>query len=440
MMNHKQLPGVLVVVLAFAPGCRAPEPTHHVRTEILPHLAVIQPVRAPWFRKIDLAATIEAAEKVDLTARVPGIVDKLSPDMDIGRQVVAGEVLLSLAVPDLEGQKAYKLAVVEQARRALVQAGETQKVAARELAESIKQEEKFTAELRARNEKHTRTNKLVKTEALQPELAEETQFQLRAADSAAQAARAQIETRQAKLKLTAADIEVARSKVQVAEAEVRNSDVSIAYATIRAPFNGVITKRWVDRGATIKDPGTMLLTVMRTDVVRVLMDVPERDVPAVMRANKNAPKGNYASLHVPALPDKVFSGGITRTATALDPITRTMRTEMHVENKDGDLRPGMYGTVTIEMDSRKAGPGMTIIVPSTAISVRNGKPVVFVVANTAGDPPRGVIHSIEVELGMDDGDRVEVRKGLKGTELVVAKGSGVVRMGESVIAVPAREP
>src|SRR5438876_621618 len=118
-----------------------------------------------------------------------------------------------------------------------------------------------------------------------------------------------------------------------------------------APCDGVITKRWVDRGATIKDQSMPLLTVMRTNVVRVLLDIPERDVPLVNATEQNPNpdgKGDLVELHVPALRetvgDKGFTGYITRHSSVLDPQTRTMRVEVHLDNKEGHLRPGMYGT------------------------------------------------------------------------------------------------
>ena len=64
----------------------------------------------------------------------------------------------------------------------------------------------------------------------------------------------------------------------------------------------------------------------------------------------------------------------------------------------------------------------------------------FVISGLSGDPPRGTVRRVPVELGLDDGKRAEIRKGLDGSERVIAKGNGVVREGDTVIAVPVREP
>ena len=71
---------------------------------------------------------------------------------------------------------------------------------------------------------------------------------------------------------------------------------------------------------------------------------------------------------------------------------------------------------------------------------RGDKVEVFYVEDPSGDPPRGVAQRVEVEVGLDDGKRVEVRSGLSGKELVIAKGNGVVREGDPVVAVSPQEP
>jgi multidrug efflux pump subunit AcrA (membrane-fusion protein) len=96
----------------------------------------------------------------------------------------------------------------------------------------------------------------------------------------------------------------------------------------------------------------------------------------------------------------------------------------------------MYGTAVVLVDERFD----VLTIPATALVWRGGKTEVFHVADVTGDPPRGVVRRAEVELGMDDGRRVEIRKGLSGNEYVIAKGNGVVREGDTVLVVPGRNP
>jgi RND family efflux transporter MFP subunit len=420
--------------------------------ERLPRVEVVTPIRTILRRRIELAATIEPMEKVDLCARVPGIVGYLPEDIDIGRVVkgpregMPGEKLVALDIPDLEAQKKHKEALLEQAHKQKVQAEEARIVGEREVTEAEKQEKRFTAELAFARVQHERMTELVKTKAVQPERAQESEKQLEAAAAGAEAAKAQIDTRRAKLRSLDADIETAKAKVQVADAEVHNLSVLIGYATLTAPFDGVVTKRWVDRGATIKDAGAPLLTVMRIDTVRVLLDVPEKDVPLVdaleSRPDPNK-TGDPVTLRVPALVgivgDGVFTGRIQRMAQALDPNTRTMRAEVHLKNPNGHLRPGMFGRASILLDTRYD----VLTLPATALQQGSGRPVIYYLANGNGDPPRGIVQRAEVELGLDDGQLIEVkfppRSGLTGEEYILAKGNGVVRVGDEVFVVPVKK-
>jgi RND family efflux transporter MFP subunit len=408
-----------------------------------PRLETVEPVRTMMQVKVELLATVDALEKADLCARVPGVVSYLPADVDIGRRVQAGEKLIELAVPDLLADRQQKEALAEQAKRQKQQVIEGQNVATKELAEAKEQEKRYQAEHNLRKDQHQRTSQLVERSVLQPERAQETKSQLEAAEAAWRAAKVQIETKQAKLQALAADLEVAESRIKVAEAEVERLKALIGYATITAPFNGVITKRWVDRGATIKDAAAPLLTVMNTDTVRVLLDFAERDVPLVNATEQNPnPDGSgdpvllrFAALR-DTIPNGEFQGTITRVAAALDATTRTMRAEVHLDNRKGLLRPGMYGTATVILEERSN----CLVIPSTALARRGSDVEVYYVEELEGNPPRGPVRVAKVMLGLDDGQRVEIRGGLPNNKArVVARSSSVIREGDTIIPVPLRD-
>ena len=443
MNNRKQVWFPALALLGMA-GCgftdNRPHPAEEAR---LPRLETVEPerYRLPVRSRIDGRGGSDGEGRP--VRRVAGMVESLQldpgkPEVDIGRRVKAGEPLLKLAVPDLEADKRHREALLDQVEKQKQQAIESQNVAAKDLEEAKQQEKRYQAEFNRSREKHERTQKLVQRGALQPETAEETRSQLEAADAAWQAAKALINSKQARRTATDADLKVAETRIKVSRADVQRLEVLVDYATVRAPFDGIITKRWVDRGAMVKDSAIPLLTVMRTDTVRVVMDIAERDVPLVNATEQNPNpdgKGDPVELRLPALGTRRFSGHITRIASALDPATRTMRAEAHLDNREGVLRPGMFGTAVVTLDQRDSA----LTVPSTALVRRGDKVEVFYVANPSGDPPRGVARRIEVELGLDDGKRVEIRHGLTGKELIIAKGNGVVREGDSVIAVSPQE-
>jgi RND family efflux transporter MFP subunit len=213
-------------------------------------------------------------------------------------------------------------------------------------------------------------------------------------------------------------------------------------ASIQAPFDGVLTKRWVDSGAMIKDPGAPLFTVMQTSRVRVLVDVPQRDVPLLNTREQNPNKdgnGDPVKVHIPSLAQKVpngeFQGWVTRKSKSLDPVTRTMRTEIEVDNPNGDLEPGMYGTAMLMLEEHYN----VLTIPASALVRRGeGKVEVYHVAEAQGEPLTGILLRKEVELGLDNGQVVEILRGLTGNELVVLRGNGVMRDEDRVIAVRER--
>ena len=391
-------------------------------------------------------ATVEAYEKVDLCARVQagttglrgmrGLVKTIPKEIDIGLEVKAGETLLELELPDLAADRVTKKALLTLADNTLRQAEQAIDVAAADIKEAEAQVERYVADVEFKTLKHRRVTELVKRDTVSEQLKEETDLELKSSRAALETARAQVVSKKARHEAALKAKEVAASKVVVAKSELDSLEVLFGYTKITAPFPAVISKRWVNSGDTIRDAAMPLLTLQRTDKVRVILDIPERDVPHIHQDAPDKP-GNSVTLNIPALqeirPGLHFKGTVTVMAKALDPITRTMRAEVHLENA-GYLKPQMTGTASVLLDERKA---MTI--PSTAL-VRVGNRVeVFYVANPTGEK-RGVVKSKEVLLGLDDGLRVEVLgNSLTGNELIIRKGNGVVRTGEQAIAIDPRE-
>ena len=157
----------------------------------------------------------------------------------------------------------------------------------------------------------------------------------------------------------------------MAAAELERSQVLLDYTVIKAPYTGVVTRRNFHLGAFIKSAeqgGTVpLLSVERTDEMRVVVQVPDRDVPFVGL-------GKPAVFEIDSLPGVVFPTlGISRWAKAEDPNTRTMRVEVDVpnptdaKNPDGILAHGMYGRATLTLQT---GAATAVRVPTAAVVSR----------------------------------------------------------------------
>jgi HlyD family secretion protein len=433
--------GVLALALLPATGCekrKAGKPRLG-EVERLPRVETIllgKPAKLEVVRTY--TATVEAFEKADVCAMVKGYIKLLPAELDIGREVKKDVPLFSLHVPDLIAEYKNKKALVEQSEKAQALAVEAVQVAKAEIKEAQAFVLRYEGDVEFRRTQHARIGKLAQADTLSKQQVDEAKLQLDSAQAALAAAQAQVVTKQSREKVAQRESQLAVARVAAARSEEAKADVQVEFATLRAPFNGIITKRWVDTGTTVKDAGMPLFTLMRTDKMRVILDIPERDVPYF----RVEPQGNAVQLHVPALTGAAaadrISGTITLLSSALDPVTRTMRAEMHVENNVGEiagaLKPQMTGTATVTLAARDA-----FSVPSSALVRTGNKMEVYVVADPAGDPARGTVKRLEVQTGLDTGLHVEIKSDvLTGRELVIVRGAGVLRPGDQVIAVTAR--
>jgi HlyD family secretion protein len=432
---------LVIALLLPAGGCgkrKAGKPRLG-EVERLPHVETVvlgKPARLEVTRSY--TAILEALEKADLCAMVKGYVKDLPDDLDIGKIATKGTLLFSLHVPDLSADRDNKKALVEQSEKAEALAIQAVSVAQAEAKETRVLLLRYEADAEFRQVQYARVARLTQGDTLSKQQMDEAKLQLGAAQAALSAAQAQVVTKEARLEAAQKERHVAEARVKTARTELSKVEVQVEFATIRAPFDGVITKRWVDTGTTVKDPGMPLFTFMRTDRMRVILDIPERDVP-YLRAGKN---GNLVHLMIPALKDvagaRDLAGTVTLIAAALDPVTRTMRAEMHLDNnvggKVGVLRPQMTGTAQVILAAREA-----LTVPSSALVRSGSKMEIYIVADPVGSPARGTLKRLEVQTGLDDGLRVEIKNdSLSGRELVVVKGAGVLRPGDQVLAIPAR--
>jgi RND family efflux transporter MFP subunit len=448
MAIAKRLPALLAAGLLALVGCESkPARPRLGEVERLPSLETVKPRRIKEKITVDdLLATVEAYEKADLCSQVQGDVKDLDyAKVDIGKPVTKGQVLARLDVPALVAEMKSKEALRTQAQNLKNQADKAVEVSDEELKEARLRVKRAHIDLEDRQLKLKRVRELVAKKALQPQLEEEAVLQRSSAQVGLEESRAQVVTKTVKLEAARAEVKTAASRVEVAEADYKLARAKVELATIRAPFNGVITKRWVDNGATIKDPTTPLFTVMRTDMVRVLIDVPERYVPLIRSAETTTSLEipNEVDLFFPAL-DKDWKPveappRITRTARSLDMSTRTLRCEVHLGNvrkhESNTLKPGMTGKAKVVLDD---GTRARLTIPSTAL-VRVGPEIrVYYIDKPHGDPLRGEVKATVVTLGLDNGKTVEVLSGLTDDQLVIAKGNGVLGEG-TAIAVELRE-
>ncbi|MFZ5894726.1 MAG: efflux RND transporter periplasmic adaptor subunit [Myxococcota bacterium] len=191
------------------------------------------------------------------------------------------------------------------------------------------------------------------------------------------------------------------SDEQVSAVEAKGAATRLV--TVSSPRKGIVVRRGVAVGTAV-DPSTQLMTVADLSRVWVLAEIPERDVPDVA-------VGMAGALDFPASGAPKFSAKIAFVYPTLTERTRTLRVRFELENPGDRLKPGMYGSATFETAERKA-----LTVARDAVVDTGLEQHVFVLEGPETYVPR------KVEVGVDLGDRVEIRSGLAETDRVVASG------------------
>jgi RND family efflux transporter MFP subunit len=376
------------------------------------------------------AAHVEPYEWADLFAKVAGYVDDVH--VDIGDRVRKDQVLAELWVPEMEQERIEKEALVDRAKAevgqadAALKAAEAMVAAARakstEVAALL---DKYNADVTYHRGEYERYVELAKARSIQEKVVAGELNLLRAAEASLSAAKARVASAQADLQVdqakqlqAQADLVSAHARLKVALADLDRTLVLMRYARITAPYDGVITRRYVHPGAFIQsgaegktDP---LLSLARVDRLRIVTEVPEAES-AWVRV------GQPATLRVDVARGTELHGNVARCADALDRQTRTMLVEVELDQPSDVLRPGQYGSVTIAL----ADYPDALLVPANALLPGAGKPCVMVVND-------GKAERCELQLGYNDGIRVQVTAGLQGDEQIINEGKNTVREGEAV--------
>jgi len=211
----------------------------------------------------------------------------------------------------------------------------------------------------------------------------------------------------------------AQANLAAATANVRRLEELESFKHIYAPFSGVLTRRNVDIGALINAGNTgsnqQLFNIARVDPIRVYVSVPEIYAPSVS-------PGVRATIGIPSLNGRQFSGKVARNADSIDTTTRTLLTEIDVPNPKGELLPGAYAQVHFDLKIQ----GIGLSVPVNALMFRSeGTRAAVVDAN-------GKVHLQPVVIGRDYGLDVEILSGLQPSDSVVLNPSDSLEDGQQV--------
>jgi membrane fusion protein, multidrug efflux system len=323
----------------------------------------------PNTRAIELPGEFQPFLTVGLHAKVPGYVERVL--VDRGSQVKPGDLLAELTAPEMKAQIAEAQSRIQAAESDRLQA-EAQLAAAQATYDRLKKASETPGAVAG--------NDLIQ------------------AEKQVEAAQALVRSRQ--------------QAIQAAQSIAKAHEDLEAYLRITAPFDGVVTERLVHPGALV-GPGAdpVLLTIQQISHLQLVVAVPEEVVAGIV-------PGAKVDFHVPANPERAYSGTVARISHALDPKTRTMPVELDVSNRDGSLAPGMYPTV--KWPVRRSHPAL--FVPRTAVVTTTER--TFVVRNRNGHA-----EWVDVKKGPADGDLIEVLGNLQAGDMVVKRATDEIREG-----------
>ncbi|MBJ9589326.1 efflux RND transporter periplasmic adaptor subunit [Burkholderia seminalis] len=359
--------GLLALGIVPRIDARAAQRMQVAAQQALP-VAVIMPGTAPADQTLTLPGSVMPYADASIYARTSGYIAHWSADL--GTHVKAGQALARISAPDLDAQ-------LRQAR-----ADEASAQANYDYAKSTAQ----------------RWQDMLKTQSVSQQ---DTDTKV-------------------------ADMNAKRAMLASAQANVAHLAELVSYESVAAPFDGVITARNVDVGTLVTAGGTPgspglsgeLFHLEQTDTLRVFVDVPQDSAVGVST-------GTPVYLTTPQFPGRRIAAQVARSAGAIDPVTRTLRVEIDVDNRDGTLMPGAYAQAHLVVPS--AAPALDL--PVSALLFRaNGVTVATVGAN-------GRTALKTVQIGRDFGTRVEIVAGLAATDRVIDNPGDAITAGEAVTIV-----
>lgn len=404
---------LLVVVIAVAAilvvgwlllRSRSPGPTGALdKASQAPTILITHVVSRDVDRQLKLPGELRAYQDVAIYPKVQGFVETIK--VDRGSVVKRGQLLLRMSAPELASRSAEA--------QARVRASRDQRLEMEARVRSVREQK---AEAAAKLAADEGTYRRLKAASATPGVVAENDVDI--ARQNVEADRARIRALEENEKAAQAVVQ-SQSQNEKATLEAARSVRDIeSYLDIRAPFDGIITERNVDKGSIAGAPSgagsTPMLRIQQVSKLRLVISVPEADVAGVTN-------GDRINFTVPTYPGETFSGVVARVSHTLDPKTRTMPVEGDVINDSRRLAPGMFPEVV--WPARRLQP--SLLVPPSAIAVTTERTFVVRIRN-------GAVEWVDVKRGVSMGDLVEVFGDLAESDVVAARGTDELRIGTKV--------
>jgi RND family efflux transporter MFP subunit len=395
---HGKFSIALAVLVALAglsglTSCRSSGIASEAHAAATPSARVAMAQRGDIDHVLTLAGQFQPYQVVDVHPKVSGYMKKIN--VDIGDIVRQGQTLAILEVPELKAQLQESVFRLKQSQEEVVRA-----------QHEVKSAEALNSAL------HAESERLQQAAATRPGLIAQQELD----DAQAKDLNSQAQIDAAKAALAAA--------LQHSEAARANNERVQAlqdYTTVTAPIAGVVIWRYADTGALIQggtnsnDSTLPIVRLSQSGLLRLRVPVPEDDI-------KYVSVGDVLQVRVDAI-NRSFTGKITRFTRNVNFETRTMETEVDVDNKDLSISPGMYANAALQLSS--AHNAVTIPVEALVLN-SNQQETVYIL--DSGNR----VHIRNVTVGIQGSKLAEITSGLEPGDRVIIGGQEKYQEGEDV--------
>lgn len=388
---------LLVAVAAFIAACGGPKA--NVRKEEAANtpppaveVTTAAAIKRDLPRFFEATGSLAGDQQTDVAPQTSGKV--VAVGVDIGSPVRRGQMLVRLDDAELKLRVEQATAQVNQAKASVRQAEEKIGLRPGQAFDPNRVAEvaaaRVTLDLAEKNLK--RAEKLIESGDVSRQFYDQQRAQR-------DQLKEQYDVALAQARQNYAAVEVARTNVANAEAALALAKQNLSYAVIPAPMDGFVSERTADLGEYVS-PQQKVATIVRTNPLRVRIDVPEQAIPEVR-------VGQAVSATTSAWPDRNFAGRVARIAPNVSAQSRTLTVEAEIDNGSGALKPGQFATVRILQE--RADPA--VLVPARAVVTEAGVSRVFVIKD-------GHAEQRLVQTGQTEGDLIEIRQGVAADEQV----------------------
>jgi len=403
---------LLVAVAAFIAACggskanvrkeeaaaNTPPPTVEVTTAAA--------IKRDLPRFFEATGSLAGDQQTDVAPQTSGKV--VAVGVDIGSPVRRGQMLVRLDDAELKLRVEQAAAQVQQAKAAVRQAEEKIGLRPGQAFDPNRVAEvaaaRVTLDLAEKNLR--RAEKLIESGDVSRQFYDQQRAQR-------DQLKEQYDVALAQARQNYAAVDVARTSVANAEAALALAKQNLSYAVISSPMDGFVSERTADLGEYVS-PQQKVATVVRTNPLRVRIDVPEQAIPEVR-------VGQSVSATTSAWPDRNFAGRVARIAPNVSAQSRTLTVEAEIDNSSGVLKPGQFATVRILQE--RAEPA--VLVPSRAVITEAGVSRVFVIKD-------GHAEQRLVQTGQTEGDLIEIRRGVAADEQIATSNQQQLSDGVAV--------